>query len=221
MLASETTFKDGSFVLPFDLPIIQQKALEKAGKLQSNQPIPYAEYRSWYLDKFYPNKALQASILLEWLPELVLKHSALEHFPGRQSAGRHPAGRHSAEHRKAIVTYVESKGADHYYLRAKVYAMPTSEGCKVELEVKGEHITRFELLSYFPFERHHEKNATYNWKSFMVLGKRDGVFTMYYPNGSMMQQGYFNSGRRVGLWTNYDPDGKVSSSQIYEFAHTI
>lgn len=206
MLASETTFKDGSFVLPFDLPIIQQKALKKAGRLQSNQPIPYAEYRAWYLDEFYPNKALQASILLEWLPELVLNHSALDHLP---------------KHRKAVVTYVECKGVDHYYLRAKVYAMPTSEGCKVELEVKGEQITRFELLSYFPFERHHKKSNAYHWKSFMVLGKKDGVFTMYYPNGSMMQQGYFNSGRRVGLWTSYDPDGKVSSSQIYEFAHTI
>lgn len=216
MLASATTFRDGSFVLPSNLPIVQQKALKQAGKFPPNQSIPYTDYRSWYLDEFYPNKALQTSILLEWLAKLVLNHSALDHLSGRQSAGRH-----SAQQRKAIVTYVENKGNDHYYLRAKVYTMSTLEGCKVELEVNGEQTTRFELLSHFHFERQHEKNTACNWKSFAVLGKKDGPFTMHYPNGKIMQQGYFNSGRRVSLWTSYDSVGEVSSSQIYEFANTI
>lgn len=206
MLAPETTFKDGSFVLPFDLPIIQQKAIKQAGKLQPNQSIPYANYRSWYLDEFYPNKALQASILLEWLTGIVKSHSAISHLP---------------KHRKVIITHVECKNTNHYYLRAKVYSMTTLEGGKVELEVKGEQITRFELLSYFPFERHHQKDTTYNWKSFLVLGKKDGPFTMYHPSGSIMQKGYFNSGRRVGLWKNYSTEGKTISNHLYEFATAI
>lgn len=201
MLAPATTIQGKTVVLLEDLPSIQKLAISS-----TSETIPYDEYRAWYLDEFYPNKALQAQLLIDWLARLIKAHPDLSQLDA---------------HQKVAVTYIERKGVNHYYLRAKVYSMPDLEGCKVELTVENGQIIRFETLSYFPFERHHDKNYSYSWKSFLVLGKKDGEFSMYHPNGNIMQQGYFNSGKRVGLWMSYSPEGEVLESQIYGFGDAI
>ena len=201
MLAPSTTKQGQSVVLIHDLPVIQQIALQA-----STQTLPYDAYRSWYLDKFYPNKALQAQLLIGWLTGLVKKHPTLNHLN---------------THRKVMISHIERKGTDHYYLRAKVYAMPDLEGCKVEANIANGQITSFELLSYFSFERHHEKVTPYPWKSFLVLGKKDGEFSMYYPSGQLMQKGCFNSGNRVGLWKYYSEEGEVLREEVYGFAEAV
>ena len=197
-----STLKDGQAIILLEhLPSIQRIAIEQAD-IDLQQAIPYATYRTWYIDVFYPNKEKQVSYLTAWLSNLVQNHKQLKGLN---------------KHRKTQLTYVEQRDNDAYYLRAKVYDMPRSEGCKVEAKVVKGEITHFEVLSYFPFQHHHEKNTPCPWKAFTVLGQKDGPFTMFHPDGSLLQTGAFNSGKRAGLWTRYSQDETLIESRVYSF----
>lgn len=207
MLVPATFLEENAVVLLGDLPTLQRIALQKLSVDLEKAPgyIDYSIYRDWYLDDFYPNKARAVTHLTQWLAELV-QHQPIQH----------PKDLKCSNHQKTLITYVQQTDNDCYSLRAKVYDVPSSIGYNVEMKVKMGKVIHFEVLSYFSFERHQQKEGPSPWKSFLVLGKKDGLFTMYHPDGSILQTGAFNAGKRVGLWTRYDQDAQVVEEQIYE-----